>query len=94
MIEEPDDFKEDGEDGEEEVAEVVFVEGFDEAILGVARQSDRFFVVYDYRKVIQILSRTMNQEDAWIYFEKNMLNEVSGGATPAYLVNKARDPME
>tara|TARA_Y100000593_G_scaffold46083_1_gene87587 strand:+ start:133 stop:399 length:267 start_codon:yes stop_codon:yes gene_type:complete len=88
MIDEDEDFD------EEEIAEVIFAEGYEEAIIGVARQHQRFFVVYDYRKVIEILQRDMTPEQAVDFFEKNMVGAWLGKATPAYLINKAREPVE
>tara|TARA_R110000824_G_scaffold209081_1_gene394912 strand:- start:364 stop:636 length:273 start_codon:yes stop_codon:yes gene_type:complete len=79
---------------EEEIAEVLFAEGYEEAILGIARQANRFFVVYDHRKVIEILQRDMEPEEARDFFEINMVGAWLGKATPAYLINKARDPLE
>ena len=73
---------------------MIFAEGYEEAIIGVARQHQHFFVVYDYSKVIEILQRDRTPEEALEYFEENMVGSWMGAATPAYLVNKARDPME
>ena len=79
---------------EEEVAEVIFAEGYEEAIIGVARQHSHFFVVYDYRKVMEMLQRDMTPEEAVEFFEEKMVGSWLGKATPAYLVNRAREPME
>ena len=85
---------EDEDYDEEEIAEVIFAEGYEEAIIGVARQHKSFFVVYDYRKVIEILQRDMTPEQALEFFENNMVGASLGKSTPAYLINKAREPME
>ena len=87
-----DDELNDGE--EEEFQEILFAEGYDEAILGVARQFDKMFVLYDYRKVMEIIQRDIPADEAQEYFEENMLGAWMGEATPAYLINKARDPLE
>jgi len=85
---------EDNEDEELEFTEILFADGYDEAILGFARQFDKTFVVYDYRKVMQILERDMDPEEAEEFFQFNMLGAWVGDATPAYLVKKAREPLE
>lgn len=83
-----------GDDDEEKFDEVLFAEGFEEAIIGVARQFDKTFVVYDYKAVMKILQRDMSPEDAVEFFEFNMVGAWMGDNTPAYLVSKAREPME
>ena len=52
---------------------LLFVEGFDEAIIGVGISSDSGRVVYDARKMTRILSQKENttREEAWEYLELN-----------------------
>ncbi len=74
--------------------DVVFAIGFEEAVIGVAQQYDRSFVLYDYEKVQQILQREMTAEEALTFFTENILSNWFGKETPAYLIKKVRDPGE
>ena len=59
--------------------------GFDDAIMGIVRQFNNSFVVYDYEKVIEILMCNMSREDAEEYFEFNTLNAYVGEHTPRFV---------
>ena len=84
----------DDHEDEYEEQELLFADGYDEAVIGFARQHTKLFVVYDYKKVMQILERDMDHDDAVDFFEHNMAGAWHGDSTPAYLIKKARDPME
>jgi hypothetical protein len=62
------------------------MDGFDEAILGeVIRFSDRF-LIYDHKKVIEILMRDMSEEEAMEYWEFNQVGAWVGSTTPGFLL--------
>ena len=71
------------------------MDGFNEAIIGeVLRFSDRF-ILYDHKKVINILMRDMSEEDALEYWSYNQLGAWVGDGTPAFLVERVGEtPME
>jgi hypothetical protein len=69
----------------EEYPDLLTIDGFDEAILGVVERAGLLAVCYDRNKIINILMRDMNQEEAWEYYEYNILGAYMGDSTPVYL---------
>ena len=69
----------------EEHPDLLTIDGFDEAILGVVERINLLVVCYDRNKIISILMRDMNQEEAWEYYEFNILGAYMGESTPVYL---------
>ena len=67
------------------------MDGFDEAIIGeVLRFSDRF-LIYDHKKVIEILMRDMSEEEALEYWSFNQVGAWVGEGTPAFLMETLED---
>ena len=65
---------------------LLFADGFDEAIIGVAERIGMEPVVaYDTNKIIEILSREMTEDEAVEYFEFNILGAYMGERTPIYI---------
>lgn len=64
---------------------ILYADGFEEALVGIAQQFDRLFAVYDRAKCIQILMRDMNEEDAEEFFEFNIQGSYVGECTPAFV---------
>jgi hypothetical protein len=69
----------------EEHPDLLTIDGFDEAILGVVERAGLLAVCYDRNKIIQILMRDMNYEEAFEYYEFNILGAYMGEYTPVYL---------
>ena len=69
----------------EEHPDLLTIDGFDEAILGVVERINLLVVCYDRNKIIQILMRDMNEEEAWEYYQFNILYAYMGESTPVYL---------
>lgn len=69
----------------EEYTDLIKLDGFDEAVLGVVERAGLLAVCYDRSKILQILMRDMNEEEAWEYYEFNILGAYMGEATPVYL---------
>jgi hypothetical protein len=67
--------------------ELLTADGFDQAIVGVARQFNKLFVVYDTDKVLDILERRdgLSADDAAEFFEVNIVGAWVGDGTPAFL---------
>lgn len=65
--------------------EVLFCDGYDEAIIGLGRCFNQFKVVYDKLKVIDILKKSMTQEQAEEFFEFNIVGAYVGEATPIFI---------
>ena len=69
-------------------AELLFLseEEFDEAIIGVSeRIGDEPVVAYDTTKIVDILSRSMTVDEAYEYFEFNILGSYVGKKTPVFI---------
>jgi hypothetical protein len=65
---------------------LLFADGFDDAILGVAeRVGMEAVVAYSTPKIIEILSRDMTEEEAVEYFEFNILGAYVGERTPVFV---------
>lgn len=69
----------------EEYPDLLTLDGFDEAVIGVVERIDLLVVCYDRNKIIQILMRDMNYEEAFEYYEYNILGAYMGESTPVYL---------
>lgn len=71
-----------------EINEVVFLleEDFDSAIIGVnEKYGSPPCIAYDRDKVIEILMQDMSREEAFEYFECNILGAWMGGYTPCFI---------
>ena len=63
--------------------DLLFADGFDEAIIGVEERAG--VVAYDIDKIIEILMREMTEDEAVEYFEFNILGAYMGEKTPVYI---------
>ena len=61
--------------------------GFEDAFLGLGRQVNNEFSIYDYDKCIQILisQREMTEEEAQEYFELNIVGAYLETSAPVYV---------
>jgi len=69
-------------------SEIIFFDGFDEAIIGICkRYGQNPIVAYDYEKCIDILlvGDEMSREEAEEYFEFNVSGAYVGASTPCFL---------
>ena len=69
----------------EEYPDLLKLDGFDEAIVGVVERIGLQAICYDTYKVIEILMRDMTEDDAWDYYSYNMLGAYIGESTPVFL---------
>tara|TARA_R100000789_G_C3011867_1_gene151513 strand:- start:1586 stop:1831 length:246 start_codon:yes stop_codon:yes gene_type:complete len=67
---------------------ILFCDGFDDAIIGIAQQFNTVCVAYDKEKCIEILSKDMDREDAEEYFSFNVIGSWMGEQTPIFLSSK------
>ena len=66
--------------------ELLFADGYDEAILGVVYRNGAHIVVYDMIEVIKILEATgMDPTEAAEFFEHNIACAYVGAQTPLFL---------
>ena len=64
---------------------ILFADGFDKAIIGVAHIQNKRIVAYDTKKCIKILMRDMTHNEAVEYFDFNVLGSYVGEYTPAFI---------
>ena len=66
---------------------ILFAEGFDEAIAGVVWDGERTRVVYDTELILELLMgrSEMSYEEAVEYFDYNIAGSYMGEYTPLYL---------
>ena len=69
--------------------ELLLADGFEDAFIGIARQFNKPFAVYDRAKCIQQLCREMTWEDAEEYFQYNVEGAYVGEDTPAFMILEA-----
>ena len=69
----------------EEHPDLLTLDGFDEAVVGIVERCDLLVVCYDRNKILEILMRDMNYEEAMEYYEFNILGAYMGESTPVYL---------
>lgn len=65
--------------------EVATVDGFDIAFIGIGRQFNKVFAVYDRAKCINILEGDMSYDEAEEYFQFNVAGAYVGESTPCFL---------
>lgn len=64
---------------------ISLADGFEEAFIGIARQFNKPFAVYDRAKCISILMKDMTLEEADEYFSFNVESAWVGDDTPAFI---------
>jgi hypothetical protein len=69
----------------EEYPDLIILDGFDEAIIGVVERINLLAVCYDKSKILKILMRDMNEIEAIEYFEFNILGSYLGDSSPVFL---------
>jgi len=65
---------------------ILLADGFESAFIGIARQFNTAFAVYDRDKCIEILTENMSYEEAEEYFQYNVEGAYVGENTPAFLI--------
>jgi len=72
--------------GEEDM---LFMDGFDGALIGIGRRFNEFFAIYDYNLVIDILiDMGMTVEEAIEYHEFNQAGAWIGKHTPVFIMRE------
>jgi hypothetical protein len=65
--------------------DLMFADGFDEAILGISHNGCS--VIYSYSKAVEILCENMTQEDAFEFLDFNTLS-VTGKFMPIWVMDE------
>ena len=63
----------------------LFADGFDDAVIGLGCCFNSYKVIYDKKKVVEILCKDMNYDEAIEYFEFNIIGAYVGEETPVFL---------
>ena len=68
--------------------ELIFADGFDDAIIGVATGFDSARVVYCYASMVEVMMKdnNMSYEDALDWVEFNTIGSYVGENTPIYVM--------
>ena len=76
----------------QEIALIV-ADGWDDAIVGIGSQFDKFFVVYSVAAILKTLIERdgMSSEDAREYFEFNIALAYVGPGTPVFMFQVGDD---
>ena len=69
----------------DEYPDLLTIDGFDEAIMGVVERIDIQVVCYNKTKILNILMKEMSHQEAIEYYEFNILGAYMGETTPVYL---------
>lgn len=70
----------------EQYDELLFADGYDDAILGVGLRFGLPVVIYSYEKVIEILGEDMSHEEAVEWFDFNIAGAYVGDTTPVFML--------
>lgn len=75
------------EDYENHDEETIYMDGFDDALLGLGTQFNRDLAIYDYERCIEILMNRddMTYEEAKEFMEFNVVGSYLGDHTPVFL---------
>jgi hypothetical protein len=68
-----------------EYPDLLTLDGFDEAIIGVVERIGIQAICYDTAKIIEILKRDMDEDMAWLWFDMNISKAWVGESTPFFL---------
>jgi len=82
--------------------DALFADGFDDALIGVARQFNRHLALYDYQKCVEILASQMDSgtdederlEMALEHMEFNVVGAWMGENTPLFLLSDLSAPAQ
>jgi hypothetical protein len=66
-------------------SDILLADSFEEAFIGIATQFNTPMAVYSRQKCIEILMRDMSEDDAYEYFEFNVIGAYVGENTPAFI---------
>lgn len=77
---------------QDENPEALFMDGLDDAIVGVTvgQAGQNALVVYDERKIIDILAQDSSEEDAWDHYGFNIQGAYVGEHTPIIIRTEER----
>ena len=72
---------------EENEIEILFCDGYDDAIIGLGQSFNTYKVIYDRNKILAILENDMTDEEAIEFFEYNIIGAYVGESTPIFTVD-------
>ena len=67
--------------------QILLLDGFDDAFIGIGNQFNKLIAIYDRNKCIEVLEESgMDVEGAIEYFEFNIQSAYVGEGTPIFLI--------
>jgi hypothetical protein len=69
----------------EEYPDLLKLDGFDDAIIGVVERIGIQAICYDTDKIIEILKKDMAEDLAWLWFDMNIAKNWAGESSPLFL---------
>ena len=69
----------------DEYPDLLKLDGFDEAIIGVVERVGIQAICYDTAKIIEILKKDMEEDLAWLWFDMNIAKAWAGESSPLFL---------
>jgi len=67
--------------------EVLFCDGYDDAIIGLGQSFNTYKVIYDRNKILAALEKEMTTEEAVEFFEFNIIGAYVGESTPIFTID-------
>lgn len=72
---------------EETGEELIFLDGYDSAIVGIIKKANHYSVLYDTNIILSTLMQDMSEDDAYEWFSFNIESAWFGNNTPAFTCN-------
>jgi hypothetical protein len=67
--------------------DLLFADGYDECIIGLTFRGDVPVVLYSSDKIVDKLTNDMTEEEAWEFFDYNVVGTYAGERTPLFWYN-------
>ena len=68
-------------------ASAIKLDGFDDAVIGLAQSFSGFVIVYDQQKILDILQKDMTEEEAWEYYYYNIKGAYLDNDQPIFMID-------
>jgi len=69
------------------VEDVVVLDDMDDCIIGIAKTFNGCVLVYSEMLIIEHLSKWMEQDDAWDYYDFNIVGGYFGENNPVFMID-------
>lgn len=70
----------------------LFADGFDDALVGIVQQFNRYLALYDYEKCVDVLVKDdMSRDEAEEHMSFNVTGAWVGESTPCFLIRNEHE---